>query len=82
MIVTSGFKSIEVERLDCESYQNYLERTYFIMNNLKSGKYDIDELIQKSLIYYSIKVLGCGYVKDTENCIRDMSKFAGVRLEK
>lgn len=79
---SAGFKFIDIERLKCESFQDYLERCYFVINNMKNGKYNYGELVEKSLMFHSIKVIGCRYSPDTMNEIREMVKYAGVRLEK
>jgi len=79
---SSGFKLIKVERLDCESFQDYLERSYFIINNLKNQKFSYEQIVEKSLLYNSIRVLKCGYSEEVLNEIKKMSDYAGVRIEK
>jgi len=79
-MLSSGYKFIEIPRMDCESFQDYLERSYFVINNLKSRKYTYDVLLEKSLLYHSIKVLKCNYSSKSMDQIKEMSKFAGVRI--
>lgn len=79
-MLSSGYKFIEIPRMDCESFQDYLERSYFVINNLKSRKYSYDVLLEKSLLYHSIKVLKCNYSPKSMDEIKEMSKFAGVRI--
>lgn len=81
-MIISGFRTIELDRLECESFQDYMERCYFVVNNLKNGKYDYDNLVNMSLLFHSIKVLRCSYEKQRMNEIIEMCKYAGVRLEK
>lgn len=75
-MIQSGFKFIEVKRIECESFQNYLERCNFISNNFKTGKYDLDKLIEKSKLYYSIKILKCKYNEKILSEIENMAKYA------
>lgn len=77
-MISSGFKFFEIKRLNSESFQDYLERYYFIVNNLRSGKYSYEELLEKSLIFSSIKVLKCGYQDSTMKEIDEMSIYAGL----
>ena len=81
-MLSIGFKNLEIERFGNESFQDYLERCYFIGNNLRNKKYTYEELVDKSMLFYYIKVLKCGYSDDIMNEIKEMSKFAGVKLEK
>lgn len=79
---SSGFKTLIIPRQECESFQDYLERSYFIMNNLKNEKYSLDEITNKSYIYNAIKILKCHYDEKVEKEIEEMAKYAGVKLEK
>lgn len=79
-MIQSGFKFIEVERMECESFQNYLERCNFISNNFKTGKYDLDVLIKKSQLFYSIKILKCKYNEKILSEIENMVKYSDVSL--
>lgn len=81
-MILTGFKFVDVKRLDSESFQDYLERSYFVVNNLKKGKYSLDELIDKSLLFNAIKVSKCTYSPQTMEEIEEMCKYAGVRIEK
>ena len=81
-MILSGFKTVELNRLECESFQDYLERIYFVINNLKFGKYDFENLVEKSLLFYSVKVLKCKYDISTMDELQNMCKYAGVRFEK
>jgi hypothetical protein len=79
---SSGFIYADIKRFPNESYNNYLERTVFILNNLKAKKLSFDELVQKSFYFHSMKVLKCGYSSETNQEIKNMSQFAGISLEK
>lgn len=77
-MISSGFRFMNIPRMECESYQDYLERTYFILNNFKTGKYSYEELIEKSRLYYTMKVLKCVYCEKSMNEIKNMGEYAGV----
>ena len=56
-----------------------MERCYFIINNKKSGKYNLEELVEKSMIFYAISKLGCKYSSAIMEEIRDMCEYAGIK---
>lgn len=77
---SAGYKFVEIERIDCESFQDYLERCYFVINNLKSGEYDYEFLIEKSKLYRLVKILKCRYDEKTMDEIRKMAIYSSVSL--
>ncbi len=79
---SSGFKIFNIRRLECESFQDYLERSSFIMNNLKNEKYTFENIVNISLLYNSVKILKCGYDVNTLRELEEMCKYSGVKLEK
>ena len=46
---TSGFQLFTVKRYEQESYDDYMERSFFILNNMRSGKFTFDILVEKSV---------------------------------
>jgi len=77
-MILSGFQFIDIKREECESFQNYMERCYFIINNLRTGKFNLEELINKSLFFRSIKIFKCSYSKQIMEEISTLSKNAGI----
>jgi hypothetical protein len=77
---SAGFKFIDIERLKCESFQDYLERCNFVVMNFKSEKYDLGYLIEKSKLFRAVKVLKCVYPENVMKEINEMSLFAGLKL--
>ena len=78
----SGFQIYKVNRYDAESYDDYMERSFFILNNMRSGNYNYDVLIEKSYIYYCIQKLGCKYNKKIMDEIRNLAIYAGLEFSK
>jgi len=76
----SGFRFFNIERFECESFQDYLERCYFITNNFKSGQYNFDDLVEKSKLYNSVKILKCKYSDDQMKKIKEMAEYSGVKI--
>jgi len=79
VLISSGFDFVEIERRDCESFQNYMERCYFIINNRKRGKYSLEELVGKSILYQAIVKMGCKYSLEIMGEIKDMCDYAGIK---
>jgi hypothetical protein len=79
---TSGFKIFTITRYDTESYDDYIERSFFILNNMRSGKYTFEALVEKSYFYYSIKKLGCKYTTQIMNDIKNLAVYAGLEFSK
>ena len=42
----TGFQVFTVKRYDAESYDDYMERSFFILNNMRCGKYTFDDLVE------------------------------------
>jgi len=78
-VINSGFEFVNIERQKCECFQDYMERCYFIINNKKSGKYNLEELVEKSMIFYAISKLGCKYSNTIMEEIREMCEYAGIK---
>lgn len=78
-IINSGFNFVNIERHKCESFQNYMARCYFIVNNLKKKKYNLEELIEKSKIFHAITILNCTYPKNIMDEIKEMCEYAGIK---
>ena len=78
----SGFQVFTVKRYDAESYDDYMERSFFILNNMRSGKYTFDDLVDKSYFFYCIQKLGCTYTTGIMDEIRNLSVYAGLELSK
>ena len=76
-MIATGFKFIDIERYNYESYDDYIERCYFIINNLKKGEYKLEELIEKSKFFYNIYKLKCKYNSNITDEINKMTKYAG-----
>ena len=79
-MIHSGFSFVDIPRLQCENHKNYTERCYFIINNLRSGNYTLEQCIDDSLIYHSITRLGCRYGEQLETKIQGMSEYACVNF--
>jgi hypothetical protein len=79
---TSGFQLFTVNRYDSESYDDYMERSFFILNNMRSGNYKFEMLVDKSYIYYCIQKLGCKYNKKIMDEIRNLAIYAGLEFSK
>ena len=78
----SGFQVFTVKRYEYESYDDYMERSFFILNNLRSGKYTFDDLVNKSYFFYCIQKLGCKYNTGITDEIRNLAVYAGLELSK
>ncbi len=74
----SGFQIFNIKRYDYESYDDYIERSFFILNNMRSGKYTFETLLEKSYFYYSIQKLGCKYNTIIMNEIKNLAIYAGL----
>jgi hypothetical protein len=79
---SSGYQVFTVKRYDTESYDDYMERSFFILNNMRSGKYTFDDLVDKSFFYYCIQKLGCKYKSPIMDEIRNLAVYAGLELSK
>jgi hypothetical protein len=79
---TSGFQVFTVKRYDQESYDDYMERSFFILNNVRSGKFTFDFLVEKSYFFYCIQKLGCKYNARIMNEIRNLAVYAGLEFSK
>jgi len=77
----SGFQLFTVNRYDYESYDDYMERSFFILNNMRSGKYKFEILVEKSYLYYCIQKLGCKYNRKIMDEIRDLAIYAGLEIK-
>lgn len=75
---TSGFQIFNVKRYNIESYDDYIERSFFILNNMRSGKYTFETLVEKSYFYYCIKKLGCKYNTKIMDEIKNLAIYAGL----
>jgi hypothetical protein len=78
----SGFQLFSVKRYDYESYDDYMERSFFILNNMRSGKYTFENLVEKSYFFYCIQKLGCKYNEKIMDEIRCLAIYAGLNLSK
>jgi len=78
----SGFQVFSVKRYDHESYEDYMERSFFILNNMRSGKYNFDNLVEKSYFFHCIQKLGCKYTTRIMDEIRNLAVYAGLELSK
>jgi hypothetical protein len=78
----SGFQVFTVKRYDAESYDDYMERSFFILNNIRSGKYTFDDLVEKSYFFYCIQKLGCTYPTRIMDEIKNLAVYAGLELSK
>lgn len=78
----SGFQIFNIKRYDIESYDDYMERSFFILNNMRSGKYTFETLLEKSYFYYSIQKLGCKYNTKIMNEIKNLAVYAGLQFAK
>jgi hypothetical protein len=79
---TSGYKLFTVKRYDSESYDDYMERSFFILNNMRSGKFTFDILVEKSYFFYCIQKLGCKYNARIMNEIKNLAVYAGLEFSK
>lgn len=79
---TSGYKLFTVKRYDSESYDDYMERSFFILNNMRSGKFTFDVLVEKSYFFYCIQKLGCRYNALIMNEIKNLAVYAGLEFSK
>jgi hypothetical protein len=79
---TSGFQLFTIKRYDSESYDDYMERSFFILNNLRSDKFTFDFLVEKSYFFYCIQKLGCKYNHQITNEIRNLAVYAGLEFSK
>ena len=61
-----------------ESGKSYLYRLYFIGSNIYNFVNNIEELINKSIIYRSIKYLNCKYDKNVHDEITILSKRINI----
>lgn len=78
----SGFQIFTVKRYDSESYDDYMERSFFILNNIRSGKYTFDVLEEKSYFFHCIQKLGCRYNAQIMDEIRNLAVYAGLDFKK
>ena len=78
-LINSGFNFINIERNKCESFQNYMTRCHFIVNNLKKEKYNLEQLLEKAIIFQAITVLGCKYPTVIMEEIKEMCEYAGIK---
>lgn len=78
----SGFKVFTVTRYEQESYDDYMERSFFILNNMRSGKYTFDDLVEKSYFFHCMQKLGCKYSTRIMDDVRDLAVYAGLELQK
>ena len=78
----SGFQLFTVKRYEQESYDDYMERSFFILNNMRSGKYTFDDLVEKSYFFHCMQKLGCTYTTRIMTEIRDLAVYAGLELQK
>lgn len=78
----SGFQVFSVKRYDVESYDDYMERSFFILNNMRSGQYTFDDLVDKSYFFHCMQKLGCTYTTRIMDEIRDLAVYAGLELSK
>jgi hypothetical protein len=78
----TGFQVFTVKRYDAESYQDYMERSYFILNNIRSGKYTFNDLVDKSYFFYCIQKLRCRYNAQIMDEIRNLAVYAGLEFPK
>lgn len=78
----SGFQVFTVKRYDQESYDDYMERSFFILNNMRCGKYTFDDLVEKSYFFYCIHKLGCKYSSIVMDEVRNLAVYAGLELSK
>ncbi len=79
---TSGFQLFTVKRYEQESYDDYMERSFFILNNMRSGKYTFDNLVEKSYFFHCIQKLGCTYTTRIMDEIRNLAVYAGLEFSK
>jgi hypothetical protein len=78
----SGFQVFTIKRYDSESYDDYMERSFFILNNVRSGKFRYDILVEKSYFFYCIQKLGCKYNARIMDEIRNLAVYAGLEFSK
>ena len=78
----SGFQVFSVKRYDDESYEDYMERSFFILNNMRSGKYTFDNLVEKSYFFHCIQKLGCTYTTRIMDEIRKLAVYAGLKFSR
>ena len=81
-MITSGFQLFCIKRYDQESYDDYMERSYFILNNIRKGQYTYEELVEKSYFFYCIQKLGCKYHPKIMEEIKNMAEYAGLEFLK
>ena len=55
---------------------------FFILNNMRSGKYTFDDLVEKSYFFYCIQKLGCTYPTRIMDEIKNLAVYAGLELSK
>jgi len=79
---TSGFQLFTIKRYDSESYDDYMERSFFILNNVRIGKFTFDILVEKSYFFYCIQKLGCKYNHQIMDEIRKLAVCAGLEFSK
>jgi len=78
----SGFQVFKIKRYEQESYDDYMERFFFILNNMRTGKYTFDLLVDKSYFFYCIQKLGCKYNATIMEEIGNLAIYAGLELNK
>jgi hypothetical protein len=78
----SGFQVFTIIRYDSESYDDYMERSFFILNNVRSDKFTYDILVEKSYFFYCIQKLGCKYNARIMDEIRNLAVYAGLEFSK
>ena len=78
----TGFKIFTVTRYETESYKDYIERSYFILNNMRSEKYTFNDLVDKSYFFYCIQKMGCKYNERIMEEIRSLANYAGLEFSK
>lgn len=69
---------ININKEHGESYKSYLDRVHFISSNIDNYVNNTDELINKSVIYRSIKYLHCKYDKNIHDEITILSKRINI----
>lgn len=79
-MIATGFQFIDIKREECESFQDYMERCYFIINNLRMGNHTLEYLTDKSLVFRSMKILNCKYNSQISNEINDLCFTASIKI--
>ena len=74
----SGFQVFTVKRYDAESYNDYMERSFFILNNVRSGKYTFDDLVEELLKDYAVEKMLCEH--DTKELLEQLREKNIIRI--